>query len=353
MIEISLCMIVKNEEETLERCLTSVKDLVDEIVIVDTGSTDKTKEIAKKYTDKIYDFEWIDDFSAARNFAFSKGTKEYLMWIDADDVIDKEEGEKLLKLKKELDGSADIVMMKYNSGFDAYGNPMLSYYRERLMKREKEYKWVDPVHEVISLTGNVIYKDIAVSHKKIHSSDPKRNLEIYNKAIEQGTILNPRQQFYYSRELYYNKEYEKSEKSFNEYLDSGKGWSENCISACKDLSNVYYAINKPEEALRILFRSFEYGTPRGEFACDIAKHFLDREKYDLAIYWYNVALESKIDDTNGGFYNMDYYNYIPYLGLCVVYYRKGDLVQSKKYNEKALKIKPKDITCINNKKFFK
>ena len=65
MISISLCMIVKNEERVLERCLQSLQGLMDEIIIVDTGSTDRTKEIAKKYTDKIYDFTWIDDFSAA------------------------------------------------------------------------------------------------------------------------------------------------------------------------------------------------------------------------------------------------------------------------------------------------
>ena len=78
MVTISLCMIVKNEEKILDRCLSTVADLVDEIVIVDTGSTDATKEIAAKYTEHIYDFLWVDDFSAARNFAFSKATCEYI-----------------------------------------------------------------------------------------------------------------------------------------------------------------------------------------------------------------------------------------------------------------------------------
>ena len=63
MITISLCMIVKNEEKVLSRCLDSVKEIVDEIIIIDTGSTDKTKEIAKKYTNKVLDFKWINDFS--------------------------------------------------------------------------------------------------------------------------------------------------------------------------------------------------------------------------------------------------------------------------------------------------
>ena len=71
MISVSLCMIVKNEEDVLERCLKSVAGLVDEIIIVDTGSTDRTREIATHFTNQIFDFPWQDDFSAARNEAFS------------------------------------------------------------------------------------------------------------------------------------------------------------------------------------------------------------------------------------------------------------------------------------------
>ena len=78
---ISLCMIVKNEEDVIERCLSSAKDVIDEIIIVDTGSTDSTKSIAQKYTDKVYDFKWCDDFSKARNFSFSKATMDYCMWF--------------------------------------------------------------------------------------------------------------------------------------------------------------------------------------------------------------------------------------------------------------------------------
>ena len=112
MITISLCMIVKDEEEVLERALKSVEGIADEIIIVDTGSTDQTKKIALKYTDKVYDFVWCDDFAKARNYSFSKATMDYCMWLDADDIISEENREDLINLKKTLSNDTSVVMLK-------------------------------------------------------------------------------------------------------------------------------------------------------------------------------------------------------------------------------------------------
>ena len=79
-------MIVRNEEAVLARCLESVKD-ADEIIIVDTGSVDRTKEIASIFTDNIYDFQWCDDFAKARNFALAQCTGDWVLSIDADELI--------------------------------------------------------------------------------------------------------------------------------------------------------------------------------------------------------------------------------------------------------------------------
>ena len=166
MKEISLCMIVKDEEDVIARCLDSVKDLVDEIIIVDTGSTDRTKEIVSKYTDKIYDFEWVNDFSKARNFSFSKATKDYILWLDADDIILETELKKLKQLKEELDGSVDLYQMKYNYIVDENNVPTLVQIRARLLKRSKNYQWVSKIHEVIIPTGIIEKVDIAITHKK-------------------------------------------------------------------------------------------------------------------------------------------------------------------------------------------
>lgn len=100
MAALSLCMIAKNEEQYLENCLNNIKELADEIIIADTGSTDKTKEIARKFTSKVFDFKWNDNFSEARNFSLSKATKEWILVLDADELIDKAKIRDLLKIKE-------------------------------------------------------------------------------------------------------------------------------------------------------------------------------------------------------------------------------------------------------------
>ena len=141
-MRISLCMIVRQEEKALERCLEGIADAVEEIVIVDMGSTDRTKEIARQFTDKIYDFPWVDDFAAARNFAFSKGTGEYLLWMDAEDILPSGEKEKLLALKADLqENPCDMVMMLFDRGVDEGGRTKFSCYRERLVRRCPQARW--------------------------------------------------------------------------------------------------------------------------------------------------------------------------------------------------------------------
>lgn len=343
-------MIVKNEELVLGRCLDSVKKLVDEIVIVDTGSTDNTKNIAKEYTDKIYDFIWIDDFSAARNYSFSKGTKDFILWLDADDIILEKDALDFMELKKSLSLSTDIVNMKYNVSFDKDDNPTFTFYRERLIKNSPQFKWVGAVHEIIPPIGNIINSDIAISHKKLKVNDPERNLKIYNKLIANNELLTPRDLYYYGRELYYNSKYEEAINYLNEFLDSNMGWVEDCISACQILSFCYNSINKPKEALDILFKSFRYSYPRAEICCDIGQHFLNENNYEQAIFWYELASKSK--KNSEGFISIDCYGYIPYMQLCLCYYKIGNCKKSEEYNELAGEIKPLDSAYLYNKNFF-
>ena len=199
MATVSLCMIVKDEALVLARCLESVSPLCDEILIADTGSTDETKAIASRFTGRMFDFPWVDDFAAARNFIFSKARMDYQLWLDADDVLPKKSLEILLELKKNL--TADVVMLPYHVAFDAEGNPTCTFWRERLLRRERGFRWEGAVHEAITPSGNILRVDAPVEHRKEHVNDPDRNLRIYETQRREGKTFSPRERFYYAREL--------------------------------------------------------------------------------------------------------------------------------------------------------
>lgn len=352
MVRISLCMIVKNEEDVLARCLDSAKGIADEIIIVDTGSTDQTKKIAESYTDNVLDFEWCEDFSAARNYSFSKATMDYILWLDADDILTQENQQQFLELKANLPDNVAMVMMKYHTAFHEDGSPSFSYYRERLVKNHAGFCWEGAVHEAIVPSGKILYSDIAVTHKKVHPSDPDRNLHIFEHLLKQGVILQPRQQFYYARELYYHARYREALQVLEVFLDSGKGWIENQIDACRQSALCCYALNEPDRALQSLLRSLQYDLPRAEICCDIGKHFADRTNYRLAVFWYQTALSLPRNDQSGAFIFPDCYGYLPAIMLCVCYDRLGDRKQAEYYNELAGSFKPEDPSYLSNRDFF-
>ena len=244
MREISLCMIVKNEEDVIGRCLESVKDIADDIIIVDTCSTYRTKEIVSQYTDKIFDFEWIDDFSKARNFSFSKATKDYILWLDADDVILEKDYQKFMELKKNIDINVDIYMMKYNYITDKEGNPTLVQNRARLLKREKNYQWVENV-------------EIAITHKKEKIKDSNRNIRILKKMIENGEKLDTRQEYCFPRELFGLQRYEEAKEEYKRFIskyetnyDKERAF---LYPAILELSDCYKHLGNSEDCLECLF----------------------------------------------------------------------------------------------------
>lgn len=218
MIELSLCMIVKNESIVLARCLDSIADLMDEIIIVDTGSTDNTKEIASKYTDKVYDFEWTHNFAAARNYAFSKATKDYIYTADADEVIDEENRERFRLLKQAILPEIEIVQMYYIT--DMKYNTTENFVRDmrpKIYKRLREFVWINALHETVRLEPLVFNSDVEVLHKPT-SDHSKRDFEIFNKIIEREGGLNNKLHMMYAREVYKNQ--------LDNYLDNVQNYFE-------------------------------------------------------------------------------------------------------------------------------
>lgn len=232
---ISVCMIVKNEEKNLAACLDCLQGIADEIVIVDTGSADATKEIAARYTDKVYDFVWVDDFSAARNFAFSKASMDYIYSADADERLDEENRTKFLQLKEVLLPEIEIVQMYYCNQLE--NNTIYSFdkeYRPKLYKRVRQFVWQERIHEAVALEPVVYDSDIEIIHKP-HGNHGSRDLQIFAKMVEQQEPLSKRLREIYAKELYITGELsdlKKAEPFFKAWVESTTDVDELKQAAC-------------------------------------------------------------------------------------------------------------------------
>ena len=341
---LSVCLIVKDEESVIARSLSCVQKFADEIIVVDTGSADNTVKIAEQFTSNVYFFKWCDDFSAARNYAFSKAKGNYLMWLDADDVIEEGEIQKILALKKRL-FEGDTFMLKYKSG-------PLVYYRERILRNTAKALWSGRVHEAIAPFGKVCYEDITITHCKKNHSTSKRNLDIYNKMQSENQPFSARDEFYFARELYYHGYYREGITLFEKVLSRSDAWAENKISACEHLADCYLALNDRESAKKSLLRALLLSSPRAELLCKLANIYFEENDYPTAIFYYKTCLLCVPQTKEGGFCFPDCYNFIPYIQLCVCYSRLGDNRTAEEYNALAGKIKPDDASYLHNVQFF-
>src|SRR4051794_10771534 len=140
-------MIVRDEEHNLEDCLTPVADLFDEIIIVDTGSIDRTKEIARRFTPHVHDFAWCDDFSAARNESIRHATGDWIFWLDADDRVRADQIPLLRRLLDQLDDRAGAYQMETTLPPVDSACELESVTHTRLFRRHPDVRWRGRVHE--------------------------------------------------------------------------------------------------------------------------------------------------------------------------------------------------------------
>lgn len=197
---ISLCMIVKNEEDCLETCLKSVEGLVDEMIIVDTGSTDNTIKIAEKFHAKVFHFDWIDDFGAARDFARKQATKQWVLYLDADEYLTEEN---VIKMKRLMFRPKEVAYALEIKNLAGEGKTAMTHVFCRLYKNINDFSHQGRIHEQICYKGKTYagrmvnieihhtgYQEEVVQKK----NKSERNMKILKKIIEK----EPEQGFHYS-----------------------------------------------------------------------------------------------------------------------------------------------------------
>ncbi|MEW6262787.1 MAG: glycosyltransferase [Thermodesulfobacteriota bacterium] len=236
---VSVAMIVKNEEVLLEKCLKSVQDL-DEIVVLDTGSQDRTVEIARRYTDKVYqDYIWNDDFSEARNQAKSRCSGDWILSIDADEEL---EPGGAAKIRQAIQTARKVVYLKMCSGDNVH-------YFPRLFRNLPEIKWVGAAHECINLVddnrGDIV---INYGYSPSHQQDPDLILRILKKEVEKNPSL-VRERYYLGREYSYRRDWAPAIYHLEQYVQVAS-WNPEWAEGYYQLAKCYWSAGRIEDARR-------------------------------------------------------------------------------------------------------
>lgn len=326
-------MIVKNEEKVLARCLDSIADLMDEIIIVDTGSTDRTKEIASRYTDLLYDFKWTGNFSDARNFSFSKATKEYIYCADADEVLDEENRKRFKILKTGLLPEIEIVQMYYSNQLSF--NTIYNYdeeLRPKLFKRLRQFVWENAIHEAVRLEPLVYESDIVIKHCPT-SNHKARDLQAFERLTKDGVRLNKRLHNLYAKELYISGEMEDFIKAFAFFatsIDDIDRSADEILEACCICAKASHISNRSLDFFKFTTKAIASGSC-SEICCELGDYY--RETNDLeeaCIWYYNAAFETE------SALSLKHHTSIPLNALAECYDKLGIPEEADRYRQMAI-----------------
>ncbi|MDT3700315.1 MAG: glycosyltransferase [Thermincola sp.] len=259
--QLSVCLVVKNEEKYLLRCLESIAGIADEIVVVDTGSTDRTIEIARQYSDKVYSIKWRDNFGMARNYALGKATCEWILFLDGDEELTPESIGRILAnlLNNDYEGFLVKVLNYYESGKQVKIAPDVVF---RIFRNKKEYRYSGAVYEQICdniLAVNpcakiAVTEDICIIHygyfpdEAVAKSTIERNTKLLLKAVKRNPHSLP-DRFHLGIEFFRDKQLDKALAEFLFVADRADPQAFYVPKLFRYITKCHYLLGNAEDAL--------------------------------------------------------------------------------------------------------
>lgn len=343
---VSLCMIVKNEEKHLARCLDSIKDLVDEIVIIDTGSSDRTVEIAKQYGAKVDYYKWDDHFSNARNYSIQQATKDWIMLMDADDEFSSEDKEKFIHLINTSDKDGHFFKTISYAG-EMPGSNTVTNLNLRLIINNGQYAFAGAIHEQITRPdGKMDYKKFTnenihvfhygyLNHVAEEKDKRKRNISIIEKELKEDPY-NSFHLFNLGNEYYAMGDLRKCLELFDKVyrnINFNTGFSSKLvikrIMCLEELREYKKALTAIEEGLSVYPKFTDLEFIRGNI-------LLKNKRYTLAIKSFEKCIKMGSPPVQFEFIN-GCGQYRPCLALGEIYDVLEDYQSALEYFELALK----------------
>jgi tetratricopeptide (TPR) repeat protein len=286
---LSLAMIVRDEEALLPRLLQSARTFCDQMVVVDTGSSDRTVEIARAAGAQVEHFAWIDDFGAARNYAFSLCTGDWIIWLDADDSLSEQSQRILFEWKSTFLASTDKDMICL-----PYVNQAARTMRERLVRRSANFRWHYPIHEVIPVPskGALMLSDVEVMHAPSASLAGRkegRNLRIlekWSRTSNEGYML-----FYYGLELLDNQRFDEAVEAIKRFLAQERGDDKHGARywSTVRLADALKILGRFQEGIEYCGNAITLAPSRGEAYTMMGLILVDQRRWEAAFAAFAAA----------------------------------------------------------------
>lgn len=353
---IALCAIFKNEERHMDRFLKSFGPYVDAIYLTDTGSTDKSVEIAKSYGANISNFAWCNDFAAARNFNFAQAKEDFIIWADLDDALENPEA--FVQWRDYAMGINSYWFVQYHYALDSLGNPMVTFARERVVERKRGFKWNYFVHEGLTpVTSDGTQAKInsiltwSIKHLRTQedmAGDKSRNLKIFEdrKKVEP---LNARMQFYYGKELFDNEKFQDAAIELVRASALSDQAPHDRILAVQYASFSFLRTGNIERALELSQHGLMLDPNRAEFWVLMGDCLLTRQNLQGCLPFYHAAMKCTPVGQGGLsplYAQRNVYEEYPALQLSKVYYNLGNADESAKYAKIAANCGNKEGAAI-------
>lgn len=370
-LTLSVCMIVKNNEQTIEAVYNSFKGIADEWIVVDTGSTDKTVKIAKRLGAKVFtegdrftkkldesqvEFfgkygvevevgEPIFDFGAARNFSFEKATKDYVMWIDSDDILVGSE-----RLKKIMNSNLDKkeqlgISLLYQYETDEKGNSVVEHWRERILPNNGTAKWNGIIHEIIIPSEETSYiqvvpQDSYILHANAHvggqDSANRNTKNLLYDLFSQGENPDPRTLYYLGEAFYKKRDFKRAIDFFEKYVELS-GWDEEqCIAATR-LSDLYIILGDGHKGLEWATKATQFRNDFPQAHIQVAQAFFNLERYEDCIRNAQFAIQLEEPETLTLVHKKNL-QISPFLLLAESHYKLGQFEEALKATNSVLAV---------------
>jgi glycosyltransferase involved in cell wall biosynthesis len=324
-------------------------------VVVDTGSTDATREIARRHGAVLYDFPWIDDFGAARQFAFDQASGDWVFWVDADDVV--LHADRIRDLAALAPEAVIGIHWRYVLSRDAAGEPTFEFWRERLVRNDGSFRWAGRVHEalVAQRPGQQIQSDEVVVEHHPKPEDPSdqigRNLRILEaEYAEHDGDLEPRKLFYLGREYADHGQNDQAIATLERYVTVAT-WADEHYIALMRLCALYAAESRYDQAIDANLAALKLKPrwPDAYFGLARAYYFLG--DWANVIHWSDLGRQMPPPDTTL-FVNPADYRHAWIIYYTNALYRTGDVAGALEWSKRGRELDPDNSWHRSNVQYF-